>query len=53
ILRYCGSSNSDAEDCTAVTKFTFQELAAATGNFAPESLLGKWTFRGCLKSSGQ
>ncbi|XP_026409610.1 serine/threonine-protein kinase PBL27-like [Papaver somniferum] len=57
ILRIGGSSNSDAEDFTAVTKFTFHELAAATGNFAPESLLGEGkygrTFRGCLKSSGQ
>ncbi|KAI3958815.1 hypothetical protein MKX01_023491 [Papaver californicum] len=57
ILRFGGSSNSDAEDYTTVTKFEYQELAAATNNFAPESLLGEGkygrTFRGCLKSSGQ
>ncbi|MCL7047354.1 hypothetical protein MKW94_005879 [Papaver nudicaule] len=35
------SSNGDAEDDTSITKFTFQELAAATRNFAPESLLGE------------
>ncbi|MCL7050740.1 hypothetical protein MKW94_011859 [Papaver nudicaule] len=56
-LRFGGSSSSNAEDYTAIIKFKFQELAASTRNFAPESLLGKGeygcTFVGCLKSSGQ
>ncbi|KAI3961323.1 hypothetical protein MKX01_007037 [Papaver californicum] len=57
-LRFGGSSSNDAaEDYTGITKFKFQELAAATENFAPESLLGEGlygrTFKGCLKSSGQ
>ncbi|KAI3833858.1 hypothetical protein MKX03_002198, partial [Papaver bracteatum] len=52
-----GSPSSNVEDCAGITKFKFQELAAATENFAPESLLGEGeygrTFIGCLKSSGQ
>ncbi|KAI3943138.1 hypothetical protein MKW92_000749 [Papaver armeniacum] len=54
---YCGSSSSVAAGHTAVTKFEFKELAAATKNFSPDSLLGEGehgsTFKGCLKSSEQ
>ncbi|XP_026391064.1 serine/threonine-protein kinase PBL27-like isoform X5 [Papaver somniferum] len=57
IFRFGGSSSNNAEDDTGITKFKFQELAAATKNFAPESLLGEGengrTFKGCLKRSGQ
>ncbi|KAI3949084.1 hypothetical protein MKW92_030847, partial [Papaver armeniacum] len=57
-FRFGGSSSNNAEDYTGgITKFMFQELAEATKNFAPESLLGKGeygrTFKGCLKRSGQ
>lgn len=57
IFRFGGSSSNNAEDDTGITKFKFQELAAAKKNFAPESLLGEGengrTFKGCLKRSGQ
>ncbi|KAI3833856.1 hypothetical protein MKX03_002196, partial [Papaver bracteatum] len=57
IFRFSGSSSNNAEDYTGITKFKFQELAAATKNFASESLLGEGeygrTFKGCLKRSGQ
>ncbi|XP_026384760.1 receptor-like cytoplasmic kinase 185 [Papaver somniferum] len=53
-LRFGGSSRSDANGHTV---FKFQELAAATRNLAPESLLGEGgygrSYRGCLKRSGQ
>ncbi|KAI3853642.1 hypothetical protein MKW98_025159 [Papaver atlanticum] len=55
-LRFGGSS-STGSDAEGHTVFKFQELAAATRNFAPESLLGEGkyvrTYRGCLKSTGQ
>ncbi|MCL7036318.1 hypothetical protein MKW94_025149 [Papaver nudicaule] len=56
---FAGSSSSDAEghSTTKITKFKFQELAAATRNFAPELLLGEGpysgTYKGCLKRGGQ
>ncbi|KAI3887965.1 hypothetical protein MKW92_036721 [Papaver armeniacum] len=57
ILKFSGSSSNNVEDHTCITKFKFQELAAATKNFAQESLLGEGeygrTFKGCLKRSGQ
>ncbi|KAI3949087.1 hypothetical protein MKW92_030850 [Papaver armeniacum] len=57
IFRFGGSSSNNGKDYTGITKFKFQELAAATENFAPESLLGEGeygrTFKGCLKSSRQ
>ncbi|KAI3879162.1 hypothetical protein MKW98_028729 [Papaver atlanticum] len=57
IFRFGGSSSNNAEDYTGITKFKFQELAAATKNFASESLLGEGeygrTFKGCLQRSGQ
>ncbi|KAI3949083.1 hypothetical protein MKW92_030846, partial [Papaver armeniacum] len=58
IFRFGGSSSNNAEDYTGgITKFKFQELSAATKNFAQESLLGEGeygrTFKGCLKRSGQ
>ncbi|KAI3830467.1 hypothetical protein MKW98_030630 [Papaver atlanticum] len=56
IFRFGGSSSNNAEDYTGITKFKFRKLAAATKNFAPESLLGEGeygrTFKGCLKRSG-
>ncbi|RZC64352.1 hypothetical protein C5167_008039 [Papaver somniferum] len=57
--RFGGSSSNDAEDNTAgaVTKFKYQELEAATNNFAVESLLGEGehgrTYKGWLKSKYQ
>ncbi|RZC64350.1 hypothetical protein C5167_008045 [Papaver somniferum] len=57
IFRFGGSPSNNVEDYASITKFKFQELAAATENFAPESLLGEGeygrTFKGCLKSNGQ
>ncbi|RZC46883.1 hypothetical protein C5167_039846 [Papaver somniferum] len=60
IFRFGRSSagNIDAEDYTSsITKFKFQELAAATKNFAAELLLDEEeygrTFKGCLNLSGQ
>ncbi|KAI3833857.1 hypothetical protein MKX03_002197 [Papaver bracteatum] len=59
IFRFGRSSagNIEAEDYTGITKFKFQELSAATKNFAAEFLLGVGeygrTFKGCLKRSGQ
>ncbi|KAI3887964.1 hypothetical protein MKW92_036720 [Papaver armeniacum] len=57
IFKFVGSSSNNVEDHTCITKFKFQELSAATEDFAPESLLGEGeygrTFKGCLKSTGQ
>ncbi|XP_026438045.1 serine/threonine-protein kinase PBS1-like [Papaver somniferum] len=56
-LRFGGSSSTSSSDAEGLAVFKFQELAASTRNFAPESLLGEGgyvrTYRGCLKSTGQ
>ncbi|XP_026391054.1 serine/threonine-protein kinase PBL27-like isoform X1 [Papaver somniferum] len=56
-FKFVGSSSNNVEDHTCITKFKFQELAAATKDFASQSLFGQGeyrrTFKGCLKSSGQ
>ncbi|XP_042499442.1 serine/threonine-protein kinase PBS1-like [Macadamia integrifolia] len=57
-LRKEPSSPKDVPDVhIAAQTFTFRELAAATKNFRPESLLGEGGFgrvyKGCLESTGQ